>query len=516
MNTMPTFCRAPLAIPHENASAFLGERAKISPDRIAVTFQGENITFAGLWARVQQARRYLQQLGVTAPDKLGLSLGNTPNFVVWACAGLADGAVIVPIYDTAPGPEFTAKCRLAGANAVVASDDRVVAREAQLSAGGVPTSVIPESAWTETAPDYELTQRVPESACTDEAAFLPFSSGSTGDPKAVLLTHANIVASRMLFAAATRMGPLTTLVHFIPLAHVYGWMAVTAAWAAGGKVVMHARYDFARLLADIEAHRATAVFGVPQTILDFANAPEGTSERLRTLRFINTGSAPLAAEVIRGVAERFGVPVTSGYGLTEAAPVSHDCVDRKELIDARAVGFAVANTQVRLIDPEDPDRPILQRKTGELVVQGPQVAPGYLRNGALERSAWLSDGAFRTGDLAEFDDIGRIRIVGRLKNIIKYKGYSLSPPELEALLGCHPDVQDCAVVGRPDPVAGEIPTAFVVLRAGAPVSKRDILGFVRARIAPQKRIRDVVFVAQIPRSSAGKVLTKELVLRSEA
>jgi acyl-CoA synthetase (AMP-forming)/AMP-acid ligase II len=175
------------------------------------------------------------------------------------------------------------------------------------------------------------------------------------------------------------------------------------------------------------------------------------------------------------------------------------------------VGFDTADTDLHLVDPDDPGRVVDPGEAGELVVSGPQVSLGYLNaDGRLDRASWLTNGGFRTGDLVERDSLGRFRIVGRLKNIIKYKGYSVAPAELEALLGGHPDILDCAVVGRADAEVGEIPTAFIVLRRDHRLSSDDIIAFVRERVAPQRRIRDVVFVAEIPRSGAGKVLTREL------
>ncbi len=352
-------------------------------------------------------------------------------------------------------------------------------------------------------PGHDIAQRLP--------AFLPFSSGSTGEPKAIVLTHRNVTASRVLFGAATGMNAASVLVHFIPLTHVYGWMAAGAAWAAGGTVVLHRRYEFAQVVADVKRYQATALFGVSQTIIDLAQAETSLAANLRSLRFVNTGSAPLAPEFLRDVGERFGVLVTTGYGLTEAAPVAHSTPEQPDLVDHLSVGYPVANTRVRLVDPDDRERPAAAGQAGELIVQGPQVADGYLMpDGRLDRAAWLPGDWFCTGDLVEHDARGRLRIVGRLKNVLKYKGYSVFPPELEALIAQHPDVRDCVVLGRPDPVAGEIPTAFVVAKDAAGRSPEAILQFVRARVAPQKRIRDVVFVEEIPRSPAGKVLAGEL------
>lgn len=509
MARIMSFHRPHIALPQESCAAFLCEIAIRNPDRTALVFEGSTITYGALARQIDEAKARLTGLGLGPGNRIGIALPTGPDYVVQAIAALDVGAVVVPLYDSAPAAEMRAKCLAAQVDAMIVEPTAVDRRRGELA----PLSVPPQLLSSDERPAGTLPQKMPAPK-PDDLAFLPFSSGTTGEPKLILLSHRNVLASRLLFAQATALRATSVLVHFLPLSHVYGWMALTAALGVGAQVVLQARYHFEEVVADIERFRATSVFAVSQTIIDLERADSRAAKKLESLQWVNTGSAPLAPAIMRNVAERYGFAVTTGYGLTEAAPVTHSAVERPELIDVEAVGYAAADTVLRLVDPVDPERPMPAGEPGELIVSGPQVSTGYRHaDGRLDRSSWLSDGSFRTGDLVECDSLGRYRIVGRLKNIIKYKGYSVAPAELEALLGSHPGILDCVVVGRADPEAGEVPTAFVVPRQKAHLTSDQVIAYVRERVAPQRRVRDVVFVDQIPRSSAGKVLTRELLER---
>ena len=502
-----TYTRPSIVLPQESCAAFLRHAVVEGADRPALVFQDRIISYGTLARWVEATKQRLTGAGFGGGSRIGISLPTTPVHVVWVLAVLDLGAIVVPIYDSAPAAELRVKCLAASVDALVVDAGSSDRRRGELADLPRPLPVLP----AEEEPESQFATAAPLVPQPDDLAVMPFSSGTTGEPKLILLSHRNVLAARLMFAQATRLHAGAVLVHFLPLSHVYGWMALTAALGVGAKVVLHARYDFERLVADVERHRATAVFAVSQTIIDLERAGAATLAKWKSLSWVNTGSAPLAPAIMSAVAARYGFPVTTGYGLTEAAPVTHTPVERADLMDVECVGYAAADTVLRLIDPDDPARPLPQGGAGELVVAGPQVSLGYRHaDGFLDRSSWLVDGGFRTGDLVEFDSLVRVRIVGRIKNIIKYKGYSIAPAELEALLAGHPAVLDCAVVGRADAEAGEIPTAFVVARHGPPPSADDVIAYVRERVAPQRRIRDVVFVDEIPRSSAGKVLARAL------
>jgi len=499
--------RAPVSIPAESCAAFLSRTATDHADRVALVHEGREIRYSDLAGMVAAARRILSGAGLAKGSRLAVSMGLSPRQIAVMFAAFDLGVIVVPVYDSAPAEEVRAKCRAAAVDALAVDPEAAGARAQQI-AGMERTPRLLAIEELDPSGHGLPPQLAPG---PDDLAFMPFSSGSTGEPKLILLTHRNVLASRLLFADATRLVASSVLAHFLPLAHVYGWMALTAALGQGATVVLRARYDFAQLVEDIERHRIEGMFGVSQVILDMERLTAGEAARLKSLSWVNTGTAPLAPSIMTDVSARLGITVTTGYGLTEAAPVTHSSVERPDLIDVGTIGFATANTRLRLIDPDDPARPHRPGAPGELVVSGPQVAAGYAyADGRLDRGAWLDDGSLRTGDLVEFDAQGRVKIVGRIKSLIKYKGYSVVPAELEAALAAHPAVRDCTVVGMPDREAGEIPVAYVALKGGQRSSPDELIAFVRTRVAPQRAVRRVVLVDSIPRSDAGKVLVQFL------
>ncbi len=228
---------------------------------------------------------------------------------------------------------------------------------------------------------------------------------------------------------------------------------------------------------------------------------------LSALRFINSGAAPLSAELAIECGERLGCDVVQGYGMTELSPVSH--ITPVGMFKPGSVGVAVPNTEVDIVDPVTQDS-LGVDEAGEVWIRGPQVMKGYLNNEAATASTIDADGWLHTGDIGRVDADGHLYVVDRLKELIKYKGFQVPPAELEALLLTHPQVADVAVIGQPDDEAGEIPVAFVVLKPGQEVAASDLQGFVAGQVASYKQIRKVVFVEAIPKSASGKILRRVL------
>jgi len=341
-----------------------------------------------------------------------------------------------------------------------------------------------------------------------DLAVLPYSSGTTGLPKGVMLTHRNLVANIVQTNAAMPMEPDDVLVGVLPFFHIYGMTVIMNMGLVGGNtIVTMPRFDLGEFLGLIESERVSCAYVVPPIALALAKHPAVDEADLSSLRMVMSGAAPLGPELTELLAERLGVPVTQGYGMTELSPVSHFCP--LDGIKPGTIGPGVPGTESRIVDPES-GLDVTEGERGELWVRGPQVMAGYLNNDEATAATIGPDGWLRTGDIAIVDEDGYYTIVDRLKELIKYKGYQVPPAELEAVLIAHPAVADCAVIGVPDEEAGELPKGFVVIAEGAEVSDEELLEHVAAQVSPQKRLRILERIDAIPKSASGKILRREL------
>ena len=341
-----------------------------------------------------------------------------------------------------------------------------------------------------------------------DLAVLPYSSGTTGLPKGVMLTHHNLVANIVQTNAAMPLEPDDVLIGVLPFFHIYGMTVIMNMGLVGGNtIVTMPRFDLEQFLSLIEERGVTCAYVVPPIALALAKHPAIDEADLSSLRMIMSGAAPLGPELTEQVASRLGVPVTQGYGMTELSPVSHFCP--LERIKPGTIGPSLPGTESRIVDPESGED-VAEGERGELWVRGPQVMAGYLNNQEATDETITADGWLRTGDIAVVDSDGYYSIVDRLKELIKYKGFQVPPAELEALLIAHPAVADCAVIGVPDEEAGELPKGFVVIAEGSDVSDEELLEHVASQVSPQKKLRILERIESIPKSASGKILRREL------
>jgi acyl-CoA synthetase (AMP-forming)/AMP-acid ligase II len=353
-------------------------------------------------------------------------------------------------------------------------------------------------------------------------AVLPYSSGTTGNPKGVKLTHRNLVANVAQTRPVQDVGADDVVIAIMPFFHIYGMtVLLNAVLHARARLVMMGGFDLEEFLATIADHKVTVAYIAPPVAVALAKHPLVDSYDLSTLRAVLSGAAPLDEELGHAVADRIGCRVVQGYGMTELSPVSH-CTPLdggKRLVGSvapiGAAGWTAANSSSRLIDPASGDEIDLPAsglsETGELWFKGPNVMAGYLNNEEATRDTIDDDGWLRTGDLAKVDSTGCVYIVDRLKELIKYKGYQVPPAELEAVLLSHPAIADAAVIGVRDAESGEeVPKAFVVKQSGAELTETEVMEFVASEVAPYKKVRQVAFIDAIPKSSAGKILRKDL------
>lgn len=342
----------------------------------------------------------------------------------------------------------------------------------------------------------------------EHVVALPYSSGTTGLPKGVMLTHRNLAVNidQALVPADVREGELT--VAFLPFFHIYGLEVLMNIYlAAGGGLVTMPRFDLEQFLTLCARHRTPRLWIVPPVALALAKHPMVDKFDLSFVEQVNSAAAPLGADVAEAMGARLGTNATQGYGMTELSPVSHVSPQGKG--KPGASGVAISNTESRIVDPQTgADLPPGQ--DGELWVRGPQVMKGYLNNPKATAETITEDGWLRTGDIGHFDEDGYLYITDRLKELIKYKGFQVAPAELEAEILTHHEIADVAVIGFPDDEAGEVPMAFVVPAPGSTPTLDTLQGYLDGRLSHYKQVRKMEVVSEIPKSASGKILRRLL------
>ncbi|MGI9021079.1 MAG: AMP-binding protein [Solirubrobacterales bacterium] len=445
-------------------------------------------------------------------DVVALFAPNIPEYAIafhGICAAGAANSTANPLYTARELTHQLQDCRARILITVAPFLD--VANEAAEAAGIEEVFVVGEAEGA--TPFAELlgdpaAAPSPQIDPAEDLAVLPYSSGTTGLPKGVMLTHRNLVANLAQSNAILAPGKGDVLIAVLPFFHIYGQTVImNLGLAAGAKIVTMPRFDLEQFLELIAQHGVTRAYVVPPIALALAKHPAIDEADLSSLELIMSGAAPLGPELTAQVAERVGCEVMQGYGMTETSPVTHMVPPGSGEAAGGKIGVPVPDTEARIVDPETGE----DVERGELWVRGPQVMKGYLNNDEATAETIDADGWLHTGDIAEVDADGQFEIVDRLKELIKYKGFQVPPAELEALLLSHPAIADAAVIGVPDEEAGELPKAFVV--AGDEVRDEEIMEFVAGQVSPQKRVRLVERIDEIPRSASGKILRRVLAER---
>jgi len=512
--------RPPLDYPDAPYASLLAATVARQPDRTAIVFRRQHITYRELDALVNAAAHALRSRAIGHGERVALFMTNRPEYLIAFLALARIGAVVTPMNPAYREAEVRYQLGDSGACAVIVHESLypiVAAVRGELPAP-IDVLYVGASAPAGTVDLYGAMRAAPPTAPPDpgidparDLLALPYSSGTTGLPKGVMLTHRNLLCNHLQCVAAGRIGPEDRLLLFLPFYHIYGLMLTNAAIAAGATQIIMERFDRAESLALAERYRVTLYYAVPPVVLALTTAdPAQVARAFAHVRYVMSGAAPLPPELTRRAAALTGATFLQGYGLTEAAPLTHlSPVDDPGLVLPDSIGVAVPDLQDRIVDLETGERTLGPDEVGELVVRGPNVMQGYW-NAPEETARALRDGWLYTGDVALRDANGFVRIVDRKKEMIKYKGFGIAPAELEAALFEHPAVADCAVVGVPDEEAGELPKAFVVLEPGAGATAEDLLAFIAQRLAGYKRIRAVEFLDAIPKNPSGKILRRML------
>jgi acyl-CoA synthetase (AMP-forming)/AMP-acid ligase II len=471
---------------------------------------GRALSYRQLADGVERVAAALAARGFGRGDVLALSSPNLPEYAVALYGAMAAGGAVTGTNPLLTAGELATQLADAGASVVVTVPPFLeTARAAADKAGVTEVLVFGEAEGATPFASLLTTGDTPRTVEIDPAkdlAALPYSSGTTGLPKGVELTHANVVAQARQAQAVLGLTEADVVVGVAPFFHAIGQnLILPCSLRAGATVVTMPRFDLAGFLGLIQRYRATSTIVVPPVVLALAGHPLVDDYDLSSLRFLGCGAAPLGAEVEQRCADRLGCQVAQGFGMTEGTAAF--AIAPPEEPRRGSAGRLLPSTQARIVDPGGGD--LGPGRTGELWLRGPQVMRGY-RNHPEATAATVGPGGWlRTGDLCYFDADGYLFVVDRLKELIKYKGYQVAPAELEQLLCAHPAVADAAVVPRPDPAAGELPVAYVARRAE--VGAAELEAWVADRVAPYKRLRGVQFVDQVPRSPTGKLLRRVLV-----
>lgn len=478
-------------------------------------------SFAEFGERVERLARGLVAAGLRPGEVLALYLPNWWEFCVAFHAAALAGAVPTTLNPSYREREVRYQLEDSGAAALLS--DASLLRGMDLS--GLPNLRRVYTARAHDALAAEplenllrpttATLPAPSAPPEQTLAALPYSSGTTGLPKGVMLSHANLVTniyqSTPPGEAATGRADDTVLC-FLPLFHIYGLNVVlNPALIAGSTSVLVPRYETARVLEMAVREGVTIIPLVPPVINAFCQASEaGAFPRQHRIRYVTSGAAPLAANLAHRFHSLTGIPLRQGYGMTEASPVTHLGFIEPARHRPETVGQPIVLTECRLLDEQG--REVPAGEPGELVMRGPQMMLGYWRAPEATAAA-LRDGWYWSGDIARRDTDGFYFILDRRKEMIKYKGFAVAPAEVEAVLVQHPAVRDCGVIAKPDDCAGEVPCAFVVLRdsfEASPALQDELRAFVAERLSSYKQPRDIRFLNALPRTPSGKILRREL------
>ena len=515
--------RAPepdVVIPDIALTPFLFERTAPLGDKPAIIDgpTGRTLTYRGWAEAVRRAATGLSARGFRKGDVLAIYSPNLPEYAIAFHAVSLLGGVVTTINPLYTAAELQHQLEDAGARVLVTVPPCLEkAAPAARAAGVREIFTFGEASGATPFASLLAAEDAPPAVAIDastQVVALPYSSGTTGLSKGVMLTHRNLVANILQSTCAMRIGEGDTILGVLPFFHIYGMVVImNLGLYRGATIVTMPRFDLEQCLQIMQQYGVTFANVVPPIVLAFAKSPLVDKYDLSRLHTVVSGAAPLSESLATAASARLGCRVVQGYGLTETSPVSHATRFDAEPLKTAGVGPPVPNTEARVIDVVT-GAELGPREEGEICIRGPQVMKGYLNQPDATTAMLDEDGWLHTGDIGYADEDGCFFIVDRLKELIKYKGMQIAPAELEAVLLSHPAVADAAVIPIANEECGEVPKAFVVLKGDATVDQ--ILTYVAEQVAPYKKIRAIEVIDQIPKSLSGKILRRVLIEREKA
>lgn len=508
-----------VTIPDVSISSFVMQDWSKRPDKPALIDgpTGRVVTYQELEDSIRRVAGSLAARGFQKGEVFGILSPNVPEYAVAFHAVAMLGGINTTVNPLYTEREIAHQLKDAGAKYLVTvpqSLDKAsaAAKEANIEEvfvfdqpedeikGATPFSSLLNSDGT--VSQVEVNPR-------EDLVALPYSSGTTGLPKGVMLTHHNLVGNMRQMEGLCYFTKNDTLICVLPLFHIYGMVVVmNMGLYTGATIVTMPRFELESFLEAVEKYNVTLMHIVPPIVLALAKHPVVDNYKLTKVRTLFSGAAPLDESLTRACMARLGCELRQGYGMTETSPVTHSSPADPAQVKFGSVGVPAPNTEVKVIDLET-GAALGPNKEGEVCVRGPQIMKGYLNKPDATAATIDPEGWLHTGDIGYADEDAHFYIVDRAKELIKYKGFQVAPAELEALLLTHKEVADAAVIPCRDDEAGEVPKAYVVLKGSATAA--ELMDFVAERVAPHKKIRLVEFTDKIPKSPSGKILRRVLV-----
>ena len=512
----------PLCYPKLPITDVLRTTAKRLPNKHAIVYP-EKITFKELWNNIDRFAAALADLGVKKGDKVAIFEGNNPEFPVALQGILEVGGVAVSVNPMSKERELEYEVNDSEASTLVVRDELFpVVKKTLPKMPRLRRIIVIGEEKKETYSFSGLLEKYPpEPPKVDinhkDHALILYSSGTTGLPKGCVYTHYAHNASYIQCTwAGWEKGENDIVMAFLPYYHIYGMVCIlNSSLYTGASQVLMKRFQIQEMCKLIQEHKVTLVPLVPPIMVTLVKKPELlTKYDWSSVRTVGISAAPTPMPVMKKFQKITGIKVMHFSGLTEGAPFSANPFYKMKV---KSAGIPMPDTRIKVLDLEtDKELPIGEK--GEMVFKGPQVMEGYWKKPQITEETFITfDGErwVRTGDIGYMDEEGYVYFVDRKKEVIKYKGYSVAPAEVESVVIGHPAVRECAVVGKPDEIAGEIPKAYIMLKKGVTATEEDIIEFVNKRISSYKRIREVEFVDYIPKTASGKILRRSFKEREQ-